>query len=86
MNAGQTPVEAEFMVEVSDAVLKAGLDRSRASEMLVKLAEKLSTRQPRPGYTIQECYDLVNHRPSPEFQKIYMSVKEELSTMGLDFS
>ena len=86
MNAGQTPVEAEFMVEISDAVLKAGLDRSRASEILTKLAEKLSTRQPGPGYTIQECYDLVNHRPSPEFQKIYMSVKDELSTLGLDFS
>jgi len=86
MNAGQTPVEAEFMVEVADATMKAGLDRGRASEVLTRLAEELKTRQPEPGYTIQECYDLVNHKPLPDFHRAYMKVKDDLSRLGLDFS
>ncbi len=85
MNAGQTPVEAEFMVEVADATMKTGLDRGRASEMLSKLAEELKTRKPEPGYTIQECYDLINHKPKPDFLKAYMKVKDSLSKLGLEF-
>ncbi len=85
MNAGQTPVEAELMIEVADATMKSGIDRGRASEILGKLAEELSTRKPETGHTIQECYDLVNHRPSPEFHNIYMKVKNDLSKLGLDF-
>mgnify|MGYP005854013219 FL=1 len=86
MNAGQTPLEAEFMVEVADATMRAGLDRGRASEVLAKLAEELKSRQPEPGYTIQECYDLVEHKPKPDFQRAYMKVKDDLSRLGLDFS
>jgi methylamine--corrinoid protein Co-methyltransferase len=86
MNAGQTPVEAEFMVEVSDATIKAGIDRTKAGKILTKLAKELETRHPEPGFTIQECYDLANHKPKPEFERIYLSVKERLSKLGLDFS
>jgi len=85
MNAGQTPVEAEFMVEVADATMKAGMDRGRASEVLTGLAEELKKRQPEPGYTIQECYDLINHRPKPDFLKAYLQVKDRLSKLGLEF-
>ena len=85
MNAGQTPLEGEFMVEVSDATLAAGLDRKTGSELLIKLTQKLEGRHPEPGFTIQECYDLVNHRPSPEFGKIYKQVKEQLTELGLVF-
>ena len=86
INAGQTPVEAELMIEVADATMKAGLDREGASEALGKLAEELKTREPEPGYTIQECYDLVNHKPKPDFKDAYMKVKDRLSKLGLDFS
>ena len=85
MNAGQTPLEGEFMVEVSDATLAAGLDRKTGSELLIKLTQKLEGRHPEPGFTIQECYDLVNHRPSPEFGRIYKQVKEQLTELGLVF-
>jgi len=85
MNAGQTPVEAEFMVEVADATMRAGMDRGRASEVLTNLAEELKKRQPEPGYTIGECYDLINHKPKPEFLNAYLKVKDRLSKLGLEF-
>lgn len=85
MNAGQTPLEGEFMVEVSDATLAAGLDRQRGGELLVKLTQKLADRHPEPGFSIQECYDLVNHRPSPEYERIHQQVKEQLIELGLAF-
>ena len=74
------------MIEVADATMKAGLDRGQASEVLSKLAEELKTRQPEPGFTIQECYDLVNHKPTPDFMDAYKKVKDRLSELGLDFS
>jgi len=86
MNAGQTPVEAKLMAEVSDATLRAGLDRNRAADVLRPLMETVSGREPGPGKSIQECYDLVNHRPLPEFQAIVGSVKERLAALGLSFT
>ena len=86
MNAGQTPLEGELMVEVSDATLAAGIDRERGSEILTKLAEQLKARHPEPGFSIQECYDLVNHHPLPNYEKIYGEVKEKLSSLGLAFA
>ncbi|CEP67241.1 Monomethylamine methyltransferase MtmB [Moorella glycerini] len=85
LNGGQTPLEAEWMLEVSDATIRAGLDRVRAGEILKKIAAKLEGRQPEQGYLIQECYDLVHHRPSEQYKAIYEGVKEELSKLGLAF-
>jgi methylamine---corrinoid protein Co-methyltransferase len=86
MNAGQTPLEAEWMLEVSDATIRAGMDRGRAGEALWKIAEKLKDRKPEPGYTIQQCYDLVRHRPSKEYHDIYLRTKEFLASIGLEFT
>jgi len=85
MNAGQTPLEGEFMVEISDATLAAGIDRQRGGELLAQLIRKLEDRHPEPGFPIQECYDLVNHRPKPEYEKTYQQVKEQLASLGLAF-
>jgi hypothetical protein len=85
MNAGQTPVEPEFMIEVSDATLNAGLKRKDAGEILHKIAAKLKGREPEIGKTIHDCYDLVHHKPSPEYQAIYEKVKNDLTQLGLDF-
>jgi len=85
MNAGQTPLEAEWMVEVADATLRAGLDREKAGRVCQALEKKLEGRKPEPGHTIQECYDLVHHRPMPEYERLYLRLKEELSGLGLDF-
>ncbi len=85
MNAGQTPLEAEFMIEVSDATLKAGLKRGDGGELLKKMTKPLEGRNSAPGKTIQECYDLVHHRPSAEYAAIYDRVKKGLTDLGLEF-
>ena len=86
MNTGQTPLEGEFMVEISDAVLAAGIDRNRGSEILGELAELLKDRKPESGLPIQECYDLVNHRPKSDLERAHSAVKDKLSSLGLHFS
>ncbi len=83
MNAGQTPLEAEWMVEVSDATLKVGLKREEAGKIIQKLAERLRDKLPAKGKTIIECYDLVRHRPSKDYQEIYKKVKRDLEDLGL---
>jgi hypothetical protein len=85
MNAGQTPVEPEFMIEVSDATLNAKLKRKEAGEILHKLAAKLKGKDPEEGQTIHQCYDLLKHKPSPEYQGIINDVKHELTDLGLEF-
>jgi methylamine---corrinoid protein Co-methyltransferase len=85
MNAGLTPLEGNFMIEVSDAVITAGMDRKKGDEVLARLMPKIESRRPEPGMSIQECYDLVHDRPSPEYEKIYLQVKEQLAAMGLSF-
>jgi len=82
-NRGQTPLEAEWMIEVSDAVIEQGFDRQGANELLEKLTRRLEGEKPLEGYTITECYDLIHHRPLPEYQEAYISVKKELTDMGL---
>ena len=86
INAGQTPLEAEWMLEVSDAAIRAGLNHDSAGEILWRIAEKLGGRQPEPGLPIQECYDLVRHEPLPNYRQVYQKVKEELSALGLTFA
>jgi len=82
-NHGQTPLEAEWMIEVSDAVIEQGFDRKTANDLLVKLANRLEGEKPREGYSITECYDLIHHKPNPDYEKVYLTVKEELKKMGL---
>ena len=83
INHGQTPLEAEWMIEISDAVIDQGFDRQGASELLTKLAKRLENEKPAPGYDIAECYDLIHHKPMPNYEKAYLSVKSQLTEMGL---
>lgn len=85
MNAGQTPLEAEWMIEVADATLRAGLDRAGAARVCRALNAKLAGRRPEAGHAIQECYDLVRHRPLPDYERLYLGLKDELGRLGLDF-
>lgn len=84
-NHGQTPLEAEWMIEVSDAVIDNEFDRQGADELLGKIAQRLDGEKPAEGYDITECYDLIHHRPVPEYQQAYVDVKKELTDMGLTF-
>ncbi len=83
INHGQTPLEAEWMIEVSDAVIDQGFDRPGASDLLAKLAKRLENEKPAPGYDTTECYDLIHHKPMPDYEKAYLSVKSQLKEMGL---
>lgn len=84
-NRGQTPLEVEFMVEVSDAILKGKFKREEASQVIDKLLKKLVGKPIPEGKSITQCYDLVRHKPTKEYEAIYRSVKEELRSMGLEF-
>ena len=86
MNAGQTPLEAELMLEVSDATIAAGIDRVRGNEILSKLAKLIQDRHPEPGLPIDECYDLVYHRPKVEYENIYLKVKDKLASAGISLA
>lgn len=83
-NRGQTPFEAEWMIEVSDAVIDQGLDRQGADALLAKLAERFEGEKPADGYAITECYDLINHKPLPDYQKLYTKTKKTLTDLGLN--
>jgi methylamine--corrinoid protein Co-methyltransferase len=83
-NHGQTPLEAEWMIEVSDAVIKQGIDKKSANELLVRLAKRFKEEKPQEGYSITECYDLIYHKPKQNYERVYVSVKKELKEMGLN--
>ena len=82
-NRGQTPLEAEWMIEVSDAVIEQGFDRQGANELLSRIAKRLQGETPAEGYEITKCYDLLHHKPLPFYQDAYTNVKKELGNMGL---
>jgi len=84
-NRGQTPLEAEWMIEVADATTGAGLDRAGADDLLTRLAQSIDGRKPEKGYAITECYDLVQHRPVPAYDQVYREVKAHLGDSGISF-
>jgi methylamine--corrinoid protein Co-methyltransferase len=85
LNEGQTPLEVEFMVEVSDATLKSGIRRKEAGQILKKMCWRYIGKPIPPSRSIRECYDLIRHRPSGEYEEIYKLVKSDLAGMGLRF-
>jgi hypothetical protein len=72
-------------MEVADATLRAGLNRQTAGEVMRRLIPLLDGQAVEAPNNINECYDLVYHRPKPDYQAIYESVKEEFSQGGLNF-
>jgi len=86
MNHGQTPLEAEWMIEVSDSVIGQGIDRKTANDILLKIAKTFEGEKPQTGFDITECYDLIHHNPKPEYQRTYTDVKERLKNIGVNLS
>ena len=68
---------------VSVAVIEQGLDRKGANEFIGKWAKRFEGAKPQEGYSVTECYDLVHHKPKPEYEKVYIDVKKQLKEMGL---
>lgn len=83
VNHGQTPLEAEWMIEVSDAVIEQGFDREAGNDLLGRIAARFENQKPAEGYDIGDCYDLVHHQPKEAYRQSYNRVKAELLEMGL---
>ena len=85
IDAMQTPLDVEFAIEVSDAVLNSGIKREDGAEIVQKIEEKLANKQWGEYKTIRECYDLVKHKSSQEYENKYYKVKKDLIDLGLEF-
>jgi hypothetical protein len=86
INAAQTPLEGEWIVEVADAIIRTGLNREKGGELMAKIIQKLRGKTAPPPKPVTELYDLEIHQPKPEYARIYNKVKEELSSLGLSCS
>lgn len=87
MNGGQTPADAELMIEASDATLEGKVKRDEVYEMFKPVITKLMNNTvPEHGKLITECYDLQHHRPSPEYQQLIANVKKEFKDLGLKWN
>jgi len=84
MNASQNPLEAEWVYEMAMASMRTGLDKETASDLLRKVNEKLEDRVAEETVHIMQCYDLVHHKPLPDYERIYLKVKEEVARLGLN--
>ena len=85
INAAQTPLESEFSWEVAQAVMRMKMTRSQGDTLYRKMAEWAEGREAEPAMDVRDCYDWVNHKPSPEYREKYLRVKDDLSAMGLQF-
>jgi len=83
INHGQTPLEAEWMIEIADAVIEHEFNREAANVLLAKIAELFENKKPQDGYSITECYDLIHHRPNADYEKVYHNVRSQLKALGL---
>ena len=82
-NNGQTPFEAEWMIEVSDRIVEQAWDRKAADEFLGKLAKTFDGKTPQEGFGITDCYDLIRHKPKPVYEEGIQYARQQLSEMGL---
>ncbi len=86
INGGQTPADAELMIEASDAAIRTRIKRNEVYPMFKPIITRLITEStPETGKLITECYDLQKHRPSPEYQELIAKVKSEFEDCGLQW-
>ncbi len=86
MNGGQTPADAELMIEASDAAIGTQIKRDEVYRMFRPVITKLMAKPtPEPGKLITECYDLRFHKPSPEYQELISRVRGEFRDCGLQW-
>ena len=83
INHGQTPLEAEWMIDIADAVIEQEFNRETANVLITKIAELFENKKPQDGYSITECYDLIHHRPNADYEKVYHNVRSQLKALGL---
>ncbi len=86
MNGGQTPADAEIMIEASDATLNSKIKRDEVYEMFKPVIDNLmNNTAPVEGKLISECYDLQRHKPSSEYWNLIQKVKDQFKECGLQW-
>jgi hypothetical protein len=85
MNGAQTPLEAEWHLEVAEAVLRTGLDVDGMTRVMHELIPLVNGKPVEPPQLVVDCYDLVRHEPKPAYKETYLKVKEQFSRAGLNF-
>ena len=84
-NNVQTPVEALWMIDIADAVIRSRLRREEANRIVKELYMMYKDKLDKPpkGRPILECYDLRSKSPSKEYKEVWNSVEKELAELGL---
>jgi len=85
MNASQTPLEAKWMMEVAEAAMRANFTHQTVQPVMASVRARLEALPLDDGLSIEECYDLKSRRPKPEYERIYLELKDYLTSLGLDF-
>jgi len=78
-----TPMEAWWCGEVFKSC--AGMTRKDANEITKKVLPKYEDRlvNPPKGKSVLECFDLKEMRPLPEYEKLYLDIRQELIELGM---
>jgi methylamine--corrinoid protein Co-methyltransferase len=80
-----SPLMARLFAEVSHGA--AGMKREAAAEIVGKLydtyKDKLDLEKAPRGRAFEDLYDLQTLRPTPEHQRLYDKLKEELTGLGV---
>ena len=85
MNASQTPVESNWMMEIADATMRSELTRQSAQPIMESLRTRLEALPLDDGLPIEECYDLEAQKPKPDYERIYLELKDYLTSLGMNF-
>ena len=82
-----TPVEARMACEVGHGVVKQGIKRSDANEIVKMILPKYEDKLTNPplGKTFQECYDIKRVTPRKDYLELYDKIKKELMDIGVPF-
>jgi methylamine--corrinoid protein Co-methyltransferase len=72
---------------VGKAVTNQGMTREEANKIVLKLLEKyehvFSEPEKYVGKRFDQAYDMATVTPLPEWERMYLEVKDELKDMGL---
>ena len=79
-----TPVEPRISAEVGHAV--AGMKRSDANEIVLKLLAKYESKLSAPplGKSLYECWDADARRPTKEYRAVIKRFKAEMVNLGVE--
>jgi methylamine--corrinoid protein Co-methyltransferase len=83
---GTTGMETRILGETAHAV--AGIEPSKANELLNKLLERYESKlaDPPKGKVFAECYDVGAVKPTQEYVNLFARFKEDMGKLGICYS